>query len=356
MTPSLPPSEPSSGPAHVQEFPHGYRLLQRTRPDGTTEWERMALTVEDVLHPQEGDEIPVRGIHELDCSYLAWVCRTRPLKPPISWVTADWLTDWGVPDLRNSSPDVAIFVGLRQEPDLERGTFSLPELGGRCTLAIEVVSPDRRVNDVVHKLREYHHIGIPLYVIVDQEEEEGPRRILAYRHTPGRYEPIALDAQGRVFLKPLQLYLGMHDNRVACYDAESGRELGDYVKLAHDLDAADRRIQEQEQIIEDAVLRTREAMRAQLAAEALAVEDAKARDEAIRQKAEEKKAREKAERLRRKDAKARQEAERLTQEEAKARQEAERLRREEARGRQEAERRVQELEAALRRLQGDTTP
>ena len=159
-----------------------------------------------------------------------------------------------------------------------------------------------------------------------------------------------------MFLKPLQLYLGMHDNRVACYDAESGRELGDYVKLAHDLDAADRRIQEQEQIIEDAVLRTREAMRAQLAAEALAVEDAKARDEAIRQKAEEKKAREKAERLRRKDAKARQEAERLTQEEAKARQEAERLRREEARGRQEAERRVQELEAALRRLQGDTTP
>jgi Uma2 family endonuclease len=348
MTPPQPPSR-------IEEYPHGYRLVPRTLPDGSVEWDRVALTVEDVLHPQEYDEIPVRGIHELDCNYLANIFRTRPLGPPVSYVTADWLTDWGVPELRNTSPDVAVFVGLQQQPDLERGTFSLPELGGRCLLAVEVVSPDRRVNDVVHKLREYHIVGIPLYVIIDQEQESGPRRVLAYRHTPARYEPIALNSKGRVYLEPLGLYLGMHDNRVACYEAATGKEMGDYVKLAQDLDAADRRIQEQEQVIEASVLQNREAWRAQRIAEERAREESKAREEAQRLAREETKAREEAQRLAREETKAREEAQRLAREESKTREEAQRQVRQEAKAREDAEQKVKELLATLQKLQGGTT-
>ena len=45
----------------------------------------------------------------------------------------------------------------------------------------EIVSPHTRDNDVVAKLAEYHRAGVPLYVIIDQETEGGPRRLLGYR-------------------------------------------------------------------------------------------------------------------------------------------------------------------------------
>jgi Uma2 family endonuclease len=320
MTPPQPPSGTSSGSSRVEDYPHGYRLVERTLPDGRVELDYIALTVEDVLHPQENDEIPVRGIHELDCRHLTNVFWSRPLTPPITYVAADWLTDFGVAEVKKVSPDIAVYVGMTQQPDMESGTFLLPEWGGRCVLAVEVVSPDRRVNDVVHKLRLYHLAGVPFYVIVDQEKEGGPRSLLAYRHGDDEYVPIPLNAQGRVYVEPVKLFLGMRDGRVACYDPETGRELGDYVKLAQDLDAADRLIQEQEQVIENGILENRELRRAERAA---------------------------AERAR--------QAEEQAREAAKAREDAERQARDQTQLRAQAELQIQELQALLRRLQGGPT-
>src|SRR5207302_5887503 len=103
-----------------------------TRPEGSTEPEQVPLSLEDVLHPQEGDVIPHRSLHEIECGYLAAVLRSRDLGPPLVHVTADLLIDWGVPGLRNHCPDVAVFAGLSQEPDLNAGTFHLADSGGRC--------------------------------------------------------------------------------------------------------------------------------------------------------------------------------------------------------------------------------
>jgi len=79
---------------------------------------------------------------------------------PIVYVSDDHLVDWGVPGQRNTSPDVGVFVGLKEEVGLWAGTFDLKASGGRCLLVVEVVSPDRRrENDVVHKFREYYQAG-----------------------------------------------------------------------------------------------------------------------------------------------------------------------------------------------------
>jgi hypothetical protein len=117
------PPAADAEPPFEEKFRYGWRFVKRTLADGSTELEQVPLTMEDVLHPQPDDVIPVRTQHEMDCSYLASVFLARPLGKPIERVTADLVIDWGVPDLRDNSPDVAVFVGLKEEPNLEEGTF-----------------------------------------------------------------------------------------------------------------------------------------------------------------------------------------------------------------------------------------
>src|SRR5207253_11179783 len=200
--------------------------------DGTTEYEQVPLTVEDVLHPEPDDVIPVRPQHAIDCRYLVNVFRVRAAAElasrPIVYVSDDHLVDWGVPGQRNTSPDVAVFVGLREAVAPEAGTFDLKASGGRCLLVVEVVSPDqRRENDVVHKYREYYQAGVPLYVIVAQEKEGGPRYIRGYRHRATGWEYLAPDPEG-LLVEPLQLWLGLKEGRVVCYDVRTGRKMLDY--------------------------------------------------------------------------------------------------------------------------------
>src|SRR5262245_47937413 len=167
----IPPDPISSPPVpEVDPYRYGWRYVRRERPDGTADLEKVPLTLEDTLHPQEEDQIPVRPLHEMECSYLAGAFRSRPVHgEPITFVAADWRIDWGVKGIEPHTPDVTVFVGLKEPPNLRRGTLRLAESGGRCVLAVEVVSPDTRVNDVVHKVREYYQAGVPLYVIVDEE-------------------------------------------------------------------------------------------------------------------------------------------------------------------------------------------
>jgi Uma2 family endonuclease len=274
--------EPPEGNA-----PFGYRPVQRTLPNGSTTIEYVPLTVEDVLHPEPDDVFPVRPLHAIDTRYLVNVFRVRAAaelsSEPIVYVSDDHLVDWGVHDQRSTSPDVAVFAGLKEAVRPNEGTFDLKASGGRCVLVVEIVSPDsRRENDVVHKVREYYNAGVPLYVIVDQEKEEGPRQVRGYRHRPTGWEELASDEKG-LLLAPLQLWLGLKGDRVACYDVRTGRELGDYCRIAQELEEADRRNQEQSQALEQAILDSREQRLAREEAEKQVREQKQAREAAEKQ-------------------------------------------------------------------------
>src|SRR5262245_23965689 len=167
------PTALSSSPE--QELPDGWRYVKRATADGREELEQVALTLEDVLHPQEGDVIPESKPHEADRRYLTNVFESRPLSPPHSLVTSDLIVHWGVEGMRDHSPDVAVFVGLDRDPAGVGGSLDLSSFGGRCELVVELVSPHTRDNDVVHKREHYHRLGIPIYVLIDQEKENGPR-------------------------------------------------------------------------------------------------------------------------------------------------------------------------------------
>jgi Uma2 family endonuclease len=233
-------------PPEPDSFRYGWRFVKKRLPDGSTDLVQVPLTLEDVLHPQEGDYIPEQTYHRRDGEYLGPIFRLRADRLPGGYALADCLIDWGVPGVRNHSPDLAVFRNVTRPPVESIGTFRVRAFGGRCVLAVEIVSPDTRENDVVHKLREYHRVRVPLYVLIDQEREDGPRTVAAYRYTKQRYVRIRPDRQGRVLLKPLGLWLAVEDQLAVCYDADTDERLGDYGQVDQARADAERRVRELE--------------------------------------------------------------------------------------------------------------
>jgi colicin import membrane protein len=337
MTAEPSPTPPGAPPADNPYY-YGWRYVNHRRPDGTVEVEQVPLTLEDVLHPQEEDVIPEIPRHEMERGYLAGVFRTRLRGLSRGLVFSDCLVDWGVEGVRNLSPDVSVFEDVQQEPDLTRGTFHLAEAGGRCVLVIELVSWHTRENDVDRKPPEYHRAGVPLYILVDQEREGAPRRLLAYEHRPEGYVRVPLDQRNRLLLGPLGVCLGLKDEWVVCYDTVTGKELGDYRQVQQELEAAEAARQEAEE-------------RARQEAEARRAAEERVRHEAAARQAAEERARHEAA-ARQAETQARQAAEEQARQEAEARRAAEEHARQQATAQALLTERLQELEAELRRLRG----
>jgi Uma2 family endonuclease len=332
-----PPIPPPPGD---DPFPYGWRYVTQTRPDGTTEYVQVPLTVEDLLHPQEGDVIPENTVQEKERGYFSAVFRYQLTGQPSTLVLSDCVVEWGIEGMKSHSPDVSVFENVR-EPDRNYGTFPVVEQGARALLAIEIVSPrnkDPRVrqNDVATKVDEYHRIGIPLYLIVDQEREGGPRRLILHRWAAARYEVVPPDDQGRFLLDPVRVLVGMRENRVVCYDAATGKEFGDYAAVA----TAGQAAEEARKAAEEARKAAEDHARA--AEEARKAADANARAQA--------EARQAAEDYARAQAEAQKAAEEKLRVEAEARKAAEERVRIEAEARKGAEDKLRALEEELQRL------
>jgi colicin import membrane protein len=218
-------------------FRYGWRYVKVTRPDGTEDFEQVPLTLEDVLHPQEEDFIVHTDGHNEGCRYLKSVLKARLAGDPSAVVLSDCRVDWGVPGLRPLGPDIAVFFGVGRHRDW--GTFHVAEEGAQPALVIEITSPETRQNDLGIKVDYYHRAGVPHYVIVDVRVRGEGRRLdlIGYRYTSDGYEPLEPDERGRLWLERVGLWLGVAGDRVAFYDPDTGREIGDYTELSQAITA-----------------------------------------------------------------------------------------------------------------------
>jgi Uma2 family endonuclease len=264
MTPTATASHARPAPA-ADPFAIGWRDVPCLQPDGSTVWKQIPLTLEDALHPQEDDKIMTNTVHNRDWIYLRDVIQSRAAGDATALVLSDTKVLWE--DGVHHSPDVAVIFGVK-DPERIVGQFDVAAEGVRPRLIVEVVSPNTRVNDVEKKFAAYHHYRVPLYVIVDREGEEGPPRLLGYERTPRRYRPMPLEDDGRLWLEPVGLYLGVRDDRVVAYDGETDRELGDYVAVSAALAAEQARAQAAESRAADERLRAEAEKQRAEAAEA----------------------------------------------------------------------------------------
>jgi Uma2 family endonuclease len=271
------PREPGAAPAQDDPFPYGWREVPRRPVGGRLDYEMVPLTLEDALHPQEGDVMPQNTPHDRDVGYFSDVLRHQCADDPTALILCDVIVVWDVPGLRQHSPDVAVVFGVTA-PEAARSTFDVAAEGARPALIIEVVSPATRRNDVVTKVRHYSRAAVPLYVIVDRERIEGPPRLVGYRRGRRGWVRLRPDARGRLWLPPVRLWLGARDNRVVCQD-EEGHELGDYEQTRRDLEELERRNAAVEAEVERLVEARREAQaEARREAEARAAAEARLRE------------------------------------------------------------------------------
>jgi Uma2 family endonuclease len=226
-------------------FPYGWRYVRRVLPSGETGIVTVALTLEDVLHPQEGDQVTHSDIHQQIVNYLYNVFLALVASHPGSVVLNDVRIAWDHPEVKPHGPDLAVIFDVAERKNWN--TFDCTIEGVRPTIIVEVTSPETRNIDLVDKLDEYDLVGVPIYIIIDsvRRKNQVVRRILGYQQVGMAYEPIALDEQGRLWIAPLQIWLSLTNQGVVCYNQQN-QPIEDYVQAQQALTLATRRVQELE--------------------------------------------------------------------------------------------------------------
>lgn len=248
-------------------FRYGWRPMRRVGSDGAETWERVPLRLQDVLHPQEGDEVTHAEAHERCCVYFYDVFRARLAGDPSAVVLKDVRIAWDVPDLDPHGPDLAVILDVREHQNWS--TFDVGVEGVLPALLVEITSPETALLDRTVKLDEYEMAGVPLYVVVDlvpRRRQPAPR-LLGYTLTPDGYQSLTPDAAGRLWLAPVRVWLGVEAGEVACFD-EAGRPLGDYGTLATALAEAEARATAEQQARAEAEARAIAEQAARAEAEA----------------------------------------------------------------------------------------
>jgi hypothetical protein len=233
---------------------YGYRYHLIPRGDGTEELKAVPLTEYDLLHPQEGDAVAQGDFHIEDVLYLREVFKARAASKPGIRVLTDHLINFQHAGLQPLAPDIALLNGEAQEWDGGLSTFPLLDMKARVLFLLEVTSRSTRKKDLGDKLALYYRAGVPLYIIADPPYA-GARRplgVLAYQAGPEFYEPFETETNGRLWLDVVDVWFGIEDGRVACFDAD-GQKIGGYQHVSAELrkekaraEAAEARLRELE--------------------------------------------------------------------------------------------------------------
>ena len=105
---------PPQFPDDANPFRYGWRYVPVQKPDGSEDFEQVPLTLEDVLHPEEGDHIMNSDPHADDMTYLRTVFKSLLARDPHAVVLSDCGIDWNLPGFKPLSPDIAVFFGVQR--------------------------------------------------------------------------------------------------------------------------------------------------------------------------------------------------------------------------------------------------
>ncbi|HYX24538.1 MAG TPA: Uma2 family endonuclease [Thermoanaerobaculia bacterium] len=220
-------------------FRFGWRPRYVHLPGGEVEEERIPLTAEDLLDPQIGDvDLTQGGPHAKVSHRLGGILETFFEDDPEVLVLWDVKMLWGIPGLKEPSPDVAVIRGAWDKEEV-REVFNVPLEGVRPCLIVEVVSPkyeEVRRNDYVEKKEIYERAGIAEYLIVEPFRVRGNpiRQWTGYRLGPdGCYRQIEPDGEGRLLSKTTGLLFGVDEDRsLLVINARTGERLLNSSQLA----------------------------------------------------------------------------------------------------------------------------
>ena len=227
----------------------GYRYLKTTLPDGEEDIEIVPLSEEDLLHPQEDDFIVHNDYHIANVVYLYGVFRTRTAKLTGIRVLGDHIVDFQHGNVQPLGPDITLLNGEPLPWDRGRATFPVGDMKARVLFVLEITSPSTRKKDLGLKKELYYRAGVPLYVIADPPFGGGrkPLGIIAFQAGPNGYESLKIAHDGRLWLDIVDVWLGIEDGQVVCYD-ENGQRIFDHKEALTEWLAEKNRAEREEKI------------------------------------------------------------------------------------------------------------
>ena len=95
----------------LDRYPYGWRYVQRMLANGVIVTDQVPLTLADVLHPQEGDQVTHSDLHQRICTYLYNVFRALLTMNQGAVVLNDVRVAWDTPDIQPHGPDLAVIFG-----------------------------------------------------------------------------------------------------------------------------------------------------------------------------------------------------------------------------------------------------
>ncbi len=254
-------------------YRYGWREVWGTAPDGTVTLKTVPLTEKDILFPLVGDFIVQTSRHNEDVGYLKSVSQAQLAGDRRAVVLSDCQVDWNLRGVRPLCPDLAVFFGVDHRVDREWFTFNVAAEAAEPALVVEVTSHSTRNNDLGPKAKFYQRARVPFYLIADVTGQDEDRRItlIGRQYAARGYKLVKPDAQGRIYLEALRLWVGVvrdrpgGGERLACYEPATGAELGSYAAVVEALARAEARAEA-------------EARRAEAEAQARAAAEARIRE------------------------------------------------------------------------------
>lgn len=216
--------------APLRRYEYGWRYVERDLGGGNFTTEEVPLTLEDVLYPEEGDQVTHSTAHQRIVHYLVDALKAALASDQSAVVLDDIRVAWDDDELRPNGPDIAVILGVREPRNWS--TFSVEDEGVRPALIIEVTSPETRGIDLVTKVDIFAEAGVPNYIVIDvrQRQRRVSIRLIGHVLAEAGYQIVAPNERGQVRLAPLDLWVGVEDNDIYCYDG-AGRRVLDYVDL-----------------------------------------------------------------------------------------------------------------------------
>lgn len=176
------------------------------------------------LYPEtDGKPMAATDLHR---DLLIWTIQafeTHFAEKPEVYVSGDiMMYDIEGPQRTAISPDVLVTFGIGQK---QRRTYKVWEEGKPPDFVMEFSSEGTYQNDLSRKMRHYAGMGIQDYFLYDAESLYLPQRLMGFTLVNGKYEPIAVDADGGIYSEALDLVFRLRADHFGIYDTVAGEWL-----------------------------------------------------------------------------------------------------------------------------------
>ncbi len=230
-------------------FYYGVRTLIEEDENGNHVFIEVPLSLEDFLNPQEGDYFMQGGLHGINVTKLTSIFRYRYRHIPTIHVCSDKKMLWGIKELSEPAPDVAVIPNVLNEQDPYHASFDVQKEGTRPSFVMEVVSPHYRKADLEDKVDIYRRAGVEEYFLLNSYLNRKTGKVvyvvLGYRLHGTEYVPIDPDEDGLFYSATTDVFIGVSEEGDRFFVLD-GQTLEEILPDDERADEAERKLEDSE--------------------------------------------------------------------------------------------------------------